>query len=468
MISQSLEKSILKKIKPTGKDNERIKVVQDQLVRSIKDVCKRMGLEKVEPKLVGSVAKDTHLKQVDLDIFIMFPAVTPRAELEKLSLKIGREVMPNAVELYAEHPYLRGTSDDIMVDIVPCYTIKDPSEKLSAVDRTPFHMEYVQKYLKNELKDDVRLFKQFLKGIHAYGAEIRYQGFSGYLCELLVMEFSGFHNLLSAALKWQVPGTTTIIPKVIENNFDKAALSKFTEPLILIDPVDTTRNVASPVSEDTLVLLQQAAEIYLKSPDERFFFPKTPEPMAVGELERSLKQLQGLVLGLEIITRPVLPDILFSQVRKSLKVSTRLLELNEFSVARTKFYVDELGDKENSQRILLLLLLDLYDLPDKKVHEGPPESHPNSEKFLEKWQSAENVLYGPYKKDGRWYVDIQREYTSAVELLRDRFNSLNCGKQLNDAVQRGNYKIFSGPELAQEQFAAALTEFIQNKMPWQN
>ena len=32
-----------------------------------------------------------------------------------------------------------------------------------------------------------------MQGIGVYGAEIKVGGFSGYLCELLVMKYGGFH-----------------------------------------------------------------------------------------------------------------------------------------------------------------------------------------------------------------------------------------------------------------------------------
>jgi tRNA nucleotidyltransferase (CCA-adding enzyme) len=462
-----LESSVLKKIMPTAEENAKISSVQKKVEKKIGEASKKFGLNDVKPILVGSVSKDTHLKQVDLDIFMMFPPDTPRAELEKFGLKIGYEIIPDAMELYAEHPYLRGELDGISLDIVPCYHIKDSSLKLSAVDRTPFHMEYVIQNLKEELKADVRLFKQFLKGIGAYGAEIRVQGFSGYLCEVLVMEFGGFHHLLEAVRNWDVPGTTIIIPKILEDGFDRATLTKFTEPLIVIDPIDRTRNVAAPVSEEILELFKVAAGTYLENPNEKFFFPNVPEPFTDEVLQSGLSNLQGLIIGLELHSDSLVPDILYGQVRKSLNAVIKILEHYDFSVARSDFFVDEQAEGKFPVDIRFVLLLDRYELPDESVHRGPPLTHPNSTDFLNKWRTSRMAIDQPYEKEGRWYVNIQREYTSAVQLLKEQFEDLNHGKQLNEIVQKGNYRILVDEELLIEPFKKVLTVFIENKLPWE-
>ena len=97
----------------------------------------------IEPLLVGSVAKDTYLKEPDLDVFMLFDPATPRDDLKRMGLDIGRRVLPDGEERYAEHPYIHGFFEGLEVDLVPCYRIVDGSQKMSAVDRTPFHTRYV-------------------------------------------------------------------------------------------------------------------------------------------------------------------------------------------------------------------------------------------------------------------------------------------------------------------------------------
>ena len=111
----------------------------------------------------------------------------------------------------------------------------DSTEHLiSAVDRTPFHTRYVKEHLKEDQKNDVRLLKQFMKGIGTYGAEARTRGFSGYLLELLVLRYGTFKDVISAMAGW-TNGTVL--------SLERAGAKRFNDPLVFFDPVDPSRNI---------------------------------------------------------------------------------------------------------------------------------------------------------------------------------------------------------------------------------
>ncbi len=143
----------------------------------MKEELKNRGIDG-DAVLVGSVAKGTFLRNPDIDIFLLLPPALPREKLKEVGISVGKKVLPDGFAKYAEHPYWRGVYKGYNVDIVPCYKISDPSEKISAVDRTPFHTEYVKKHLKDWQRDEVRVLKAFLKGIGASGAEAKTQGIS--------------------------------------------------------------------------------------------------------------------------------------------------------------------------------------------------------------------------------------------------------------------------------------------------
>ena len=88
-------------------------------------------------------------------------------------------------EKYAEHPYINAYIDGVDVDLVPCYKVDSATTIQSAVDRTPFHTRYITDRI-NGLIDDVLLLKQFTKAGGIYGSDQMTEGFSGYLCELLL------------------------------------------------------------------------------------------------------------------------------------------------------------------------------------------------------------------------------------------------------------------------------------------
>ena len=100
-----------------------------------------------------SVAKDTCLKDPDLDIFILFPPEVPLEELKDKGMAIARSII-DGEEKYAQHPYLNGTFEGFEVDMVPAYKLKDTTDLMTAVDRTPFHVRYINNTLMKEQRDE--------------------------------------------------------------------------------------------------------------------------------------------------------------------------------------------------------------------------------------------------------------------------------------------------------------------------
>ena len=92
---------------------------------------------------------------------------------------------------YADHPYVEAYVDGVKFNIVPCYNVSFGDWK-SAADRSPFHTSYVFSNLNQEKKNQVRVLKKFLKSLKIYGAEISIEGFSGYVCEVLILKFGSF------------------------------------------------------------------------------------------------------------------------------------------------------------------------------------------------------------------------------------------------------------------------------------
>jgi tRNA nucleotidyltransferase (CCA-adding enzyme) len=120
----TLERDVLDRISPSEDERREI----DQRVRALLAVTAKEA-RKADPALgvllVGSVAKDTFLKDPDLDVFILFPDSVPRERLESTGLGIGRKILDQHEERYAEHPYIHGSWEGLEVDMVPCYRIKD-------------------------------------------------------------------------------------------------------------------------------------------------------------------------------------------------------------------------------------------------------------------------------------------------------------------------------------------------------
>src|SRR3989441_10965837 len=236
-----VEARILKKILPTEEEEARLRDVVRELQERLSERIAARGLD-ARPILVGSVAKGVHLHEPEVDMFVAFSPDVPRERLEKEGLALG-DLLERPVRMYAEHPYTRGWYKRFEVEVVPCSRITDATQRLSAVDRTPLHVDYVLGHLREDQATEVRLLKAWAEGIGVYGAEAKIRGFSGYLCELLVLKYGSFRGVLENSLTWR-RGT------ILE--LDRAAARTFEEPLVVVDPVDPNRNVASAVEVDQL------------------------------------------------------------------------------------------------------------------------------------------------------------------------------------------------------------------------
>ncbi len=181
----TVEEQVLARIRPPPEEEARIEKVVRELLDHLRATLEANGWE-AKPFLAGSVAKGTHLTGTEIDVFVAFPPDLPRADLEERGLALGK-LLERGAHLYAEHPYTRGWYGGFEVEIVPCYRITDATQRMSAVDRTPLHVDYVLGRVKDGQTDEIRLLKAWAEGIGVYGAEAKILGFSGYLCELLVL-----------------------------------------------------------------------------------------------------------------------------------------------------------------------------------------------------------------------------------------------------------------------------------------
>ncbi|MEM1566601.1 MAG: CCA tRNA nucleotidyltransferase [Candidatus Bathyarchaeia archaeon] len=461
-------KTVLEKITPKPEERRKIEDLARRLEKSVTEAAERFGV-KATVRLEGSVAKDTWLSgEPDIDIFMRLPRSIPRSTLGEVALKIARKATEGAqqVERFAEHPYLEAFVEGVRVNIVPCYETK-PGEWLSATDRTPYHTDYVKKRLKPRMRDEVRLLKKFMKGVGVYGAEIKVGGFSGYLCELLIIHYGSFLNVLKAFAQHE---QRTVID--IENHYkgrkDELPLL-FNEPLVIIDPVDMGRNVASAVQSQKLYTFVAAARAFLENPSLKFFYPPETKPLTIKNLNETLRNRGSALVFIVFGMVEAVPDVLWGQLYKSQRSLAKLLETNDFTMLRCAAWSNE----ENLN--VLLFELESRHLPHVKKHLGPPlEKIVDCERFLAKHATNPETVSGPYIEDGRWVVEVKRKYTDAVSLLNEKLKdggrSTGVAKDIAKTLSKG-FKIYVNEEIAEiysrnSEFAKFLTDFLHGKPKW--
>jgi len=443
---ESVLKSVLKKIKPKRQQERKLKALAEKALAETKLAAAKYG---GRPMLVGSLTRNTWLPDKnEFDVFVLFPPDLPREKLEENGLKIGKLVIKklrgkSKIE-YAEHPYVSGTVGKVDIDIVPCYEVESADKLKSAVDRTPFHVRYIEKHLPLEKSDDVRLLKQFCKAHGVYGADARTEGFSGYVCELLVVKCGSAASALKLVSEWRA-GTIIDIEQFYDKKEYRNLRRQFKDQtLILIDPIDKNRNAAAAVSAESMYILKKAAAGFLKKPDKRLFFAQKQKPISKSELKKIQKQRATELILLKFKPPKVVPDILWPQLRSFAERLEAILKENEFKVLRSAVYTNE------KDLAAALLELEVSRLPSAQKRIGPRVFEwDNSQRFVDKY--IRTAQAGPFIENNFWAVETKRRFLTAEEKLRD---SLKDSKKILRAKGIPSYiadEIAKSHELVAEQ-----------------
>jgi tRNA nucleotidyltransferase (CCA-adding enzyme) len=407
-------KKILKEILPDKKTERELKSLAKKVLRVANKKAKKY---KAKAMIVGSITRDTWLPdKKEFDIFILFPKDLPIAKLEEYGLKVGKEIVKELKGTftlkYAQHPYLSAKVNDIEIDIVPCYNIKNIAEFKSPVDRTPFHVKYLEKHLKKNQANEVRILKKFLKSHNLYGADAKTEGFSGYLCELLIIKYKTFENLLKASLNWKIQEIIDL-----ENYYKKTEYQNLKkifkgQPLIVIDPTDKERNVAAALSIKNFFKFKKIAKDFLENPCEKTFYG-TKNYLTDFEFTNLRIKRGTQILMIKFVPPKVVPDILWPQLRKFAERLEGILEERkyEFKVYGKDVYTDE------NELAIVLIEMEVYSLPNIQKIVGPYVfDEKNSKAFLDAHKDA---LIGPYVEDDRWVVEVERKFKKAKEKISD-------------------------------------------------
>lgn len=448
-------RQVLERVRPSAAEAAELREVASELLGKL-TVLTRPVDPRIRAALYGSASRGTWLRaEKDLDIFLLFPQEYGREALEKVVTDLGARLLEGMEKRYAEHPYVRGYYRGFEVELVPCYDMENPSKLKSAVDRTPFHDRFVREHMKGR-EDEVRLLKQFLRGIGCYGAEAKVEGVSGYLAELLVIRYGSFKGVLEGATAWRYGE----VLQLREDKIDKRLFMP--APLIFVDPVDGRRNVASAMSLQSFATFSFAAKEYLKGPREEFFFPRE-RALDREVLATKLKE-RGTDLLLIAFPRPeVVEDVLYPQLRKASLTLRKILEEEGFRVLDAETAV-------GTSRAGLVLELESLELPPLRVHWGPRANTSHEDRFLEKYASFEGKLTEPFIEGDRWCIYLRRRHTSAEALLaeflsRRGLEKMGVPRYVALSIEAG-YELLVGEGALLEEFLLPLAEYLDPQLPW--
>jgi tRNA nucleotidyltransferase (CCA-adding enzyme) len=412
--------------KPSASEAKKIEAVANE--------AKRLVESQIDSSMTGvvfggSFAKGTWLQgDADIDIFFKVKPSVGIDEFEKMGKAVGLDALKkhNPKLRYSDHPYVEAFVRGVRVNVVPCYDVEQGRWQ-SAADRSPFHTEYVSKNLDNEKRDQVRLLKKFFKSAGIYGAEISTGGFSGYVSEVLVLKYGSLENVVRATADMKERQVIAI-----NDDYDSDIVKSFLSPVIIIDPVDSRRNLGSAISQESVGKFMLAARAFLDKPSLQFF--KAQKNPAAGKLFPN-------VLMIEFVHKQRSPDIIWGQLKRSLNAIAKQLEIAGFAVLRSSCVTDE----RNSAA--LAFLLESMTLPLYVKKKGPEIFRKSdTASFL---SNRKKPIMTWVDRDLRVAMLVERKATDAEQFVKSLLQQKNIEKSgvAKDLIaDRGKLRIYSGKQ----------------------
>ena len=418
---------------PTKQEEEKMKTLSDFLLKLVKDEVAKHS-EVVSVELGGSYAKGTWLRgQMDLDIFVKMKKETDEKTFEEIGKKIGFSSMKKFKPYvrYSEHPYVEAEVKGVRVNVVPSYDVEHGNWK-SAADRSSFHTRFILETFDQTKKNEVRLLKKFLKGMDIYGAEIAKEGFGGYVAEVLVHHYGSFANVLEAAANFtsgQIIGNPT---------------KKFETDLILIDPIDSNRNLGTAISTQNIGRFMLSARVFLKKPSLVFF--------TGTKLIPNTKNLKNTII-VKFNYKWRSPDIIWGQAKRGATALSGQLELAGFQVLRKSVITDEKSEAA------MLFLLRSPVIEKFMVKNGPQiYRRSDSDNFIA--ANSKNMLTW-IDDDGKILSMKEREFYDAKKflqfLLKKNLSKSGIPSGISLDIKRG-FKVIDGSQVTSKSIKKALAE----------
>lgn len=446
-IEEILSKARIKLIY-TEEEYRSIEQHANNIIDSIKNTLRELNV-KGEPIIAGSLAKRTMIKGYgDIDIFILLEPIYPKQTLRQLVVEIGNLVFGegNYWMRYADHPYIETEINKYTYSVVPAYKVTR-GEWISPVDRTVYHLEYIKsKVLNNRaIREDMALLKAFMRRIGVYGAEVYVKGFSGYLCELLVLYYGSLVRLFKETLNWKPP-IIIDIERHYRNRSD--ILKLFSKSLIVIDPIDKSRNVASAVSEQSLSIYISAVKGFMEKPDLEYFNLWNPNKTEMMKLPEGT-HLVGIIFSHDI----EIPDIIYSQVNRLAKKIIKQLILHGFYILKWDVYSDF------KTKSMILIATANISIPKVYVRKGPKPYMKTEKDFILK--NIDKFIW--IDKDGRWKVIDKIEVTDIIDIINKALKTVS----IPDRLQRTEPIILLDDELTKHSdIQKWLEQFVYRREFW--
>ncbi|MFW9947210.1 MAG: hypothetical protein ACFFDX_10320 [Candidatus Odinarchaeota archaeon] len=434
--------SVLKEITPNAEEINFTKNIINKLKELLSYTARKRNIHYTNIEAQGSTGiKQTQLKgDYDIDLFIgldynFYKPNYRGLSKNKLKSKSKKDFLElckgwiiksltskefqNPRLLYAEHPYV--TVDyitdnlKIEVDIVLYFTLPLEYIKntgpLTAVDRSPWHGSFIKENLSTRQKNDVRLLKQFFKASHCYGDKsvVGKMGFFGYSAELLIFYYNSLLNLFN---NFEFLKNTPL-------DFYKRPIEELKKTthfqndfLIIVDPIDKNRNVASAISDRAYKYCNYRIQEFLKKPSKELFKIK---PIPEEDLSTKKNSILSNIYVVELKNKdPKMHYTINRDKLYSLGQGMKLHGEKEFShVDRFGRIEFELYFEDNINEYSIAIYSEKSSISKAYLRKGPPvKSKFHVERFKKK---NPNFI----EKNNYLWTETKREYTQFLSFLKD-------------------------------------------------
>ena len=298
-----------------------------ELLAKIRMLLKKHGVS-ATVMLGGSAAKGTALgDDFDVDIFVQFNFNKYKdQDISAILQKTLKPLKPHVV--HGSRDYLQINK---RYEIIPVLKVKHAVDAINITDASPFHAVWVKQKLKErDVRDDIRLFKLFLKSAGIYGAESYIKGISGHVNDILIIYYGSFLKAIKAITKWK---DETVIDVEKHKSLRIIDLAKREGPLVVIDPIVPSRNAAAAVGRKAYNLLRKRATAFLKNPSLDYFIQTT---LTLKRVE-TCKSTYSITLTVTVPEGKV--DIVGAKLLKGFEYVCH--ELREFGIQKADWFWDK-------------------------------------------------------------------------------------------------------------------------------
>ena len=421
---------------PTKIKNEKLNNVANTAMKLVsKEITKYTEITSIH--YGGSYAKGTWTSEKpDIDIFVKFKKSTSEKKFKSISKKIGFNALKKfkPYTRYSEHPFVEAVIKNIKINIVPCYDVK-AGEWKSAADRSTFHTEFILENLSGPLKDDVRILKYFMSVNGIYGAEIAKQGFSGYVAEVLVYYFGSFTNVLKE------------IAKLKNGNAIGKPRKKFDSAIIIIDPIDSNRNLGAAISTENVGKFILLSRAFINKPSIQFFRNQRKK--------LSSKNILNNMLVLKFQYKKSPDDTIAGQIRRAVNSLSSQMEIAGFKILRNSSLTLE------KNQAVLLFLMDSLTISENHIHDGPNVFEENfSRKFVSINRKKSRIMW--VGNNAKIMALQKRSHTNAKlflnDLIQNHLNKSGIPNGIKSDIK--NMKITTGNNIADKSIKEVILELV--------